>query len=229
MDLQMPVMDGLQATVQIRSHESQLASRTDGEAHPSPHIPIIAMTAHAVTEYLRKCEEAGMDDYATKPLRKKELITLVEKWVTMRDDPGLPASDSGEHTSPPQPAAPGDHQPSADNSQPQEEAPMNYQVALEEYEGDKQSLMELLNGFLQEVRGQIEIIRQAISDGKAEVVRKQAHSIKGGSAILTADNLSGVANQLETAGESGAMEGAASLLESLEKEFHRLEAYAKGL
>jgi HPt (histidine-containing phosphotransfer) domain-containing protein len=61
------------------------------------------------------------------------------------------------------------------------------------------------------------------------VVRKQAHSIKGGSAILTADDLSGVACQLQAAGESGAMEEAASLLESLEKEFHRLEAYAKGL
>jgi HPt (histidine-containing phosphotransfer) domain-containing protein len=187
------------------------------------------MTAHALKKYQEKCKEAGMDDYMTKPLRKKELIALVETWVTRSADRKLPASDSGSPTSLPQPAAPGDHQPSADISQPQEEAPMNYQVALEEYEGDKEYLMELLNGFLQEVRGQIEIIRQAISDGKADVVRKQAHSIKGGSAILTADDLSGVAYQLQTAGESGAMEEAAGLLESLEKEFRRLEAYAKGL
>jgi signal transduction histidine kinase/CheY-like chemotaxis protein/HPt (histidine-containing phosphotransfer) domain-containing protein len=229
MDLQMPVMDGLQATVQIRAHESKLAAGTAGGGHSSLRIPIVAMTAHALKKYQEKCKEAGMDDYMTKPLRKKELIALVETWVTRSADRKLPASDSGSPTSLPQPAAPGDHQPSADISQPQEEAPMNYQVALEEYEGDKEYLMELLNGFLQEVRGQIEIIRQAISDGKADVVRKQAHSIKGGSAILTADDLSGVAYQLQTAGESGAMEEAAGLLESLEKEFRRLEAYAKGL
>lgn len=106
---------------------------------------------------------------------------------------------------------------------------MNYQVALEEYEGDKDYLMELLNGFLDEVRGQIEIIRQAISDENAEVVRKQAHSIKGGSSILTAHDLSEVAYQLQTVGESGDLEEGTKVLESLEKEFHRLEAYAKGL
>lgn len=229
MDLQMPVMDGLQATVQIRSHESKLASHTAGEGHPLPHTPIVAMTAHAVQEYLGKCEEAGMDDYVTKPIRKKELIALVEKWASRIDDPGLPASDSGASTSLPQPAAPGDPQPSAASSQSMEEAPMNYQVALEEYEGDKDYLMELLNGFLDEVRGQIEIIRQAISDENAEVVRKQAHSIKGGSSILTAHDLSEVAYQLQTVGESGTLEEGTKVLESLEKEFHRLEAYAKGL
>ena len=109
----------------------------------------------------------------------------------------------------------------------QSKPPMNFEKAIEEFEGDKEFLMEVVDGFLENVTAQIPTIRQAITDGNAEVVRREAHSIKGGSANLTADALSKIAFELENIGKSGLLEGGIETLERLEKEFHRLEAYAR--
>jgi len=86
-----------------------------------------------------------------------------------------------------------------------------------------------LEGFLENVRAQIETIRRAISNGDAEVVWKEAHSIKGGAANLTADKLSKIAFELEDVGKSGMLEEGGEVLEGLKKEFYRLENYAKGI
>ncbi len=104
---------------------------------------------------------------------------------------------------------------------------MDFQRAIEEFEGDKGFLMEVLNGFLDNVRSQIETIHKAISDGDAEVVRKEAHSIKGGAANLCADKLSRIVLELEDIGKSGLLEGGTEVLERLERELHRLEVYAR--
>jgi len=104
---------------------------------------------------------------------------------------------------------------------------MNPESALDIYDGDKEFMMEVLSGFLEEAAGQIETIRKAITDGNAEVLRNEAHSIKGGAAILTANDLSGVAFELENIGRSGIVEGSPEVLERLEKEFDRLKVYTK--
>jgi len=70
MDVQMPVMDGLEATLSIRRAESQ----SEG------HIPIVALTAHVRLEDRERCLESGMDDYLSKPLRPAELVRLVERY-----------------------------------------------------------------------------------------------------------------------------------------------------
>jgi two-component system sensor histidine kinase/response regulator len=70
MDVQMPEMDGLQATAAIR----------EGEIKNGKHIPIIAMTAHAMTGDKERCLEAGMDDYITKPIRPEQLVDMVERY-----------------------------------------------------------------------------------------------------------------------------------------------------
>ncbi len=72
-------------------------------------------------------------------------------------------------------------------------------------------------------------IRQAIYDGDTEVVRREAHSIKGGSANLSADILSDIAFKLERTGASGGLEGSLETLDLLEKEFKRIEAFTKKL
>ena len=71
MDVQMPEMDGLQATQAIRKNE-----RKTGK-----HIPIIAMTAHAMVGDMERCLEAGMDDYITKPIRPQQLAELMERYA----------------------------------------------------------------------------------------------------------------------------------------------------
>ena len=70
MDMQMPVMDGLTATREIRRWEAESGC----------HIPVIAMTANASAVDREKCLKAGMDDYLTKPIKKDAVFALVEKW-----------------------------------------------------------------------------------------------------------------------------------------------------
>ena len=103
--------------------------------------------------------------------------------------------------------------------------PMDFARAIEEFEGDGEFLMEVLEGFIGNVRSQTEIIRQAISEGNAEAVRREAHSIKGGAANLTANDLSAIAFDFENIGKSGVLERGLECLERLENEFHRLERF----
>jgi CheY-like chemotaxis protein len=99
MDVQMPVMDGYEATRQIRKLENQnrqikpAHKKTDpqpsrGEQKQSEiqRIPIVAMTAHAVEGYREECLKAGMDDYLTKPLKRKHFLAVVEKWARLGKD-----------------------------------------------------------------------------------------------------------------------------------------------
>lgn len=72
MDVQMPEMDGLEATQHIRQEEAEANK---------PHIPIIAMTAHALQSDRDRCLAAGMDDYVAKPVNPHELYTVLEKWL----------------------------------------------------------------------------------------------------------------------------------------------------
>ena len=104
---------------------------------------------------------------------------------------------------------------------------MNFERAVQEFEGDKEFLMEVLEGFLGNVGTQIGTIRRAISDGDAETVRREAHSIKGGAANLTADALSEIAFELENIGKSGVLEQGFETLKKLEQEFFRLERFTR--
>lgn len=76
MDISMPVMDGLQATAEIRAHE---------EAAELPHCPVIALTANAMSGDREKCIEAGMDDYLSKPVNKNKLLVVIKKWQKLED------------------------------------------------------------------------------------------------------------------------------------------------
>ncbi|MCX6597152.1 MAG: response regulator [Acidobacteria bacterium] len=72
MDCQMPLMDGFEATAAIRKQEQA----------PPRHLPIIALTAHALAEDRDRCLAAGMDDYIAKPIDEKTLVSTVERWLT---------------------------------------------------------------------------------------------------------------------------------------------------
>ena len=212
MDIQMPIMDGYAATQEIREIETRNLEQSTINNRQSTiqRVPIIAMTAHAIKGYRERCLKAGMDDYIAKPLRRKELLTIVEKWTRRIDDCRLMIDDC---------IAPQGNQES--------EAPMEYERTLEEFEGDEDFLMEVLEGFIGNVTSQIKLIRQAISDGDAETVRREAHSIKGGAANLTANDLSGIAFEIENIGKSGMLEEGIDSLQKLEREFFRLEHFVR--
>ncbi len=218
MDLQMPEMDGYEATKQIRNLEK-----------PATHAPIIAMTAHAIKEYKERCIEAGMDDYITKPLRRKTLLETVEKWTGGIDDCRLKIENRENGKGDPEEPTAINHQSSTADNRSKDVAPMDFEKAVKEFEEDRDFLMEVIEGFLSNVKAQIGIIRQAITDGDAEVVRKESHAIKGGAANLCAGKLSGIAFDLEKIGKSGNLKTAAEALERLEKEFLSLAAFVEGI
>jgi CheY-like chemotaxis protein len=85
MDVQMPVMDGYQATKAIRDFESELAAMANRNDRDKMHrIPIIAMTAHAMSDNKQICLEAGMDDFLSKPFTRSDLLSMASKWLRLQ-------------------------------------------------------------------------------------------------------------------------------------------------
>jgi PAS domain S-box-containing protein len=209
MDIQMPVMDGYEATLAIRKFEKKvlLAGVEQGRG-TFKRVPIIAMTGHAVKGYKDRCLDVGMDDYIAKPLRMKALVGMVERWIR-------PDSVSGQAAQGP------------DGPMDEGHAPMNFEKALEEFKGHKDVLMEVLEGFVKNVGVQMEGMRKAIYSEDADTLWREAHAIKGGAANLVADELSRLALELERIGKSGRLKEGMEALGRLEKEFGRLEAYLK--
>ena len=80
MDVQMPEMDGFEATRAIRARE---AAGADSSAEPRHvHIPVVALTAHAMKGDRERCLECGMDDYVMKPIRSEELLATIDRFLT---------------------------------------------------------------------------------------------------------------------------------------------------
>lgn len=207
MDLEMPVLDGYAAATQIRSIESDTSNDQDP-------IPIIALTAHALKGLEEKCRQVGMDDYMTKPLRRKQLLEMVQRWMT-RGKAGQPALSA---PAPPQAPSPEKNE--------QTLAPMDMVLAMEEFMGQEEVLRKVLSAFQSTARDQVEKIRTAIDHQDAETVRKEAHAIKGGAANLTAMPLSKIAAELENAGRTENLESSPALVDQLNEELTRLTQFA---
>jgi len=220
MDVQMPVMDGYQATKAIREIEAELATMENENFREAMHrVPIIATTGHALSEDRELCLAAGMDDFLSKPVTKQKLISMVAKRliISLSRSPissGAailnPASMNGQDVSP---------------EVVRSGNPINLERAMDEFEGDKELLAEVIAGFIEKVNEQIGTIRKALSAGDAETVRNEAHSIKGGASGLTAEDLSKVAAELELKGKSKDLNGAGETLDGLEREFNVLRRY----
>ncbi len=208
MDLEMPVMDGYAATRAIRQSEQQHNTRQPDR--PGTTVPIIALTAHALKGHEEKSRQAGMNDFLTKPLRRKKLLATIQRWLVP------PAKGTGDETS--GDAAPGE--PPGVHS-----VPLNWDQALEEFMGQEAVLRNVLIQFQETVTGQLVAITRALADQDGETVRKQAHAIKGGAANLTADPLSRIASRLEEIGASGRLAEGRQVLEELSAEFARLGLY----
>lgn len=207
MDLEMPVMDGLDAARAIRHMEAR-------ENNPStPSIPIIALTAHAFKGQEEKCRQAGMNDYMTKPIRRKPLLEKVSHWLKTSDRTVVEKRSSLENTQ---------HDSYTDTSFG---APMDWERALEEFLGKQDILRKVSSEFCRTVRRQVTDIEHALETCNAEAVRKEAHAVKGGAANLTADALSAAAFRLEKIGQSGNLDEGGQGLGCLEKELERLEYF----
>ena len=143
------------------------------------------MTAHAIKGYREKCIEADMDDYMTKPFKKKDMIAMVEKWTS-----GLISMPDSEL-----------EKQAWDIFEP-DSLPMDMPKALKEFDHDEPFLNEVIHEFLNHVGQQIGIIRTAAAGQDFDTLKKQGHAIKGGAANLTAMKLSEAAFSLEKKGKA---------------------------
>ncbi len=217
MDLELPVMDGYEATSKIRKLEKDLKKESGkGDSTGLERVSIIATTAHAIKGFKEKCLENGMDDYITKPIRKREFLKFVEKFIKLEQE----SSDENIHEQPKDITI-------KDGINIKWVDPMNFDQATEEFDNDRDFLMEVLNGFLKNVETQIKTMRQAISEGNSEVIKTEAHSIAGGASNMTAYKLNKIAIELENLGRSNMLENGYEVLKKFEKEFERLKEYTR--
>ena len=187
MDVQMPEMDGLEATGHVRDPKS--AVRDHG-------IPIIALTAAAMTGDREKCLAAGMNDYLTKPLRPEELGRMIERWTAGAG--GTPTPGAAGSAAPQ--SAPGSAAPSAppEGTPASASAPVfDREVLLRTLGGDRELAREIMPEFLADARRQLDVLRKTAVSGPAGQLARQAHALKGASATVGALALAAEAARLE--------------------------------
>jgi len=203
MDMQMPEMDGIEATREIRNPQSAVRNH---------QIPIIAMTAHALHGDREKCIEAGMNDYLTKPIFPQALADALEKWLPRETKvSGLQAlGDAKDRTS---------------VTAREQEIPVFDKAGMMVRLMDDEDLARtVVGGFLEDIPRQIEVLKGCLEAGDAPRAERQAHSIKGASANVGGAALSAVAFEMEKAGKTGNLEAVAARLPELETQFARLKA-----
>jgi len=199
MDLQMPEMDGLEATRVVRAAGRETSA-----------VPIIAMTAHAMPGDRQACLDAGMDDYIAKPLTPAALSALLEKWLAKLD--ASKRSEGTLSTSSPPPGL-GSAAPAA----------LFDEVALvERAVGDRELAQAIARSFLADVPGRMEALKGHVACGDAKAVQHQAHTIKGAAAVVGGEGVAQLALALERMGHAGDLMAAGPGLEALAAEFERL-------
>jgi two-component system sensor histidine kinase/response regulator len=209
MDCQMPQMDGYEATREIRTLEAG-----------KQHIPIVALTAHAMKGADEKCRAAGMDDYLTKPIDRAKLDECLEYYLPSTGSTGVTQTINetaiGVETIK-ESVAEGtgmandilvDH-------------PVDWPALLESIDGDKNFARELMEAFIG--TGDQALAAIALALGKADyaTMRESAHALKGASANLHASAASAAAAHLEAAAGLGQSAQIPALAERLKVEVNR--------
>jgi CheY-like chemotaxis protein/HPt (histidine-containing phosphotransfer) domain-containing protein len=175
MDLQMPVMDGMTATRKIREWET------------TGHVPIIALTANAMTGDRELCEAAGMDGYLTKPIEVERLRNILTKFGLSPDDAGAPPS--------PPITVP------ADNPGP---PPVDLRAFHSITDGDNAFAQELIATFISSGEQQLAEITAAVAQCNRDSLARAAHKLKGACANIHAHAMKTLAGRMEI--DSGAAE-----------------------
>lgn len=191
MDVRMPEMDGLEATSAIRAAEKAT----------SDHLPIIAMTAHAMKGDRARFLQAGMDGYISKPIQTFQLVNLIEEVLATAKK----MEDSNNLKVAPQTA-------------------MDWKLALSRVEGDSVLLHDLLKLFASEAPEAIKRLRAAVGKQDANDIERAAHQLKGSLSNFSADRAVKAAADLEMAGRNGDFSAAKEKALNLEDEIARVLA-----
>jgi two-component system sensor histidine kinase/response regulator len=195
MDLQMPDMDGLEATRRIRAAEP-----------PGRRTPILAATASAIKGDRELCLAAGMDDYVAKPLVVEQLAATLQRWVVRREPGPEPA-----------PATPG-------GDAPPERLDLRVLDELASFERETSPgfVLEVLDKFLESVPRRLGPLRDAVRNGDAVTLERLAHGLKASSANLGARRMAELCERLETLGRAGRTLGSDELALEVAAEFEHV-------
>jgi len=203
MDCQMPILDGYQATKIIRSEGTGITHRD---------VPIIAMTANAMAGDKEKCLASGMDDYLSKPIEPKSVISMLKQWlphsVQKNSQPAKPVINQSKNIA----------------------IKSDKQVVIFDYEDMATRLMndpELMNAvadvFFQDLVEQIDELKVSIAEKDVIAAAATIHKIKGASANVGGKALSELALKMEMAGKAGDLGAIADNIDQLELNFQLLK------
>ncbi len=195
MDVRMPEMDGLEATAAIREREKSSGA----------HLPIVAMTAHAMKGDAERCLAAGMDAYFAKPVQPKELLETLERLATAHA------------------AA----QPQGDTGAP---APLLDKAAvLDRVGGSEKFLRKLIRIFLKDYPQRTAAMHTALAEHDAETLATAAHALKGTASIFGATEVVETSRQLEAFGRAGDLHAARKSLATLDEQLGRFNRALEAL
>ena len=186
MDIEMPGMNGFEATTSILEWEQE---------NHAMHVPIIAMTAHALSGDRERCLEAGMDDYLSKPLHADDLRSKLDSIVSVER-----SSDHWQEGG----------------------RVLDFDEALRNVEGDHQLLRQLCTIFRADFPRHLQSVRSAVERRDAPYLQRSAHAMKSTLMVIGAKPVSSTVFHLETMGRCGELAGAEQVLEQLEKQSKRL-------
>lgn len=228
MDVQMPKMDGFEAAQAIRRLEA--AGKIKGT-----HLPIIAMTAHALHGDRQRCMDAGMDDYVSKPLDPRKVFQAIERWseVTASDqfsrgeletvENRLAGLDGGKQEDlaslPEQDREIGLNQ----NS----DIILDIEAALVRFGEDRDFYYNLLSDFLDSLPTRLEEMRAALNEENAQMLSYLAHNLKGVSSNFSAMQVAHHSAALDDVCRANNLAEASNQLAELEAAAKRLAAYVK--
>ncbi len=212
MDVQMPEMDGLEATRQIRQRQKDPAESGNFKMN----IAIVAMTANAMQGDREKCLAAGMDDYVAKPVRPEDIRLVLERWgsraVVDAQSDNLDEEPATAMSPPPPP-------------EPQAPPPVDMERLLDFANGDMENLRELVELYLQQTAKQIVQLTSAIEARSADEVKRLAHSCAGASSTCGMTGIAPLLRELERQGLEGLQPNAPQLAQDTAREFERIKTF----
>lgn len=231
MDCQMPEMDGYEATGAIRQWEAALKRRA---------LPIIALTANALSGDRQRCLEAGMTDYLKKPLNRNELIATIDKHIAAASaqtakvvtghapvagvagrsvtGPSGAGESGGASKSPPFPLS---------GSPALNSPPLDCESLADRFMGDWDFVQVILDKFQQQVDADLEQLEQSLIDHNSQQAAALAHRIKGAAANVSAVEVSRLAAELEAMGRASDLNQADGHVARIKAECQRLGQFVE--